>query len=157
MNTFGRENFSLEDTKKINTGYYRHRLSLGLEDAEAMRLILQVKMTNSIRNAKTTPNAKGTYIEEIQTAVDAFEQTKNKMYFHSGFITMYNTIADSVSKLVDKLVKDPNVKNIIFTGHSLGAVLAKLSFMSSFLHYTNIINKFYCYAIWLSSFRKYSS
>ena len=50
----------------------------------------------------------------------------SKIKVHSGFKEGYNIIKENLEKTIEK-VKDPETKEILYTGHSMGAAMAQIA------------------------------
>jgi hypothetical protein len=108
---------------------------------EELRLFKDVKLNNTYKNF--TVKDKSKIPDNMISLIEKFEEEKDKYYFHQGFIIQYNAIAAKIDELLRFYLNKH--KNILFIGHSLGSVMAKLSCLTSILKYPHEYEKFYYY------------
>jgi hypothetical protein len=68
-----------------------------------------------------------------------FEENKVKIYLHSGFVYLFISIQDVLYDLITDLFNTS--EQVTFIGHSFGAPIAKLAFLSSILANTSRVKK----------------
>jgi hypothetical protein len=71
-----------------------------------------------------------------------YENIADKINFHSGFATHFNSIVDETDKVMEKLVRGSKYSTIMFTGDSLGSAMSKLAFLRYTAMYPKKFGKF---------------
>lgn len=103
-----------------------------------------MKLVNPFRNMKLKSSLKNSDEDSKSTSITA-ELNKNKIYLHSGFVSQFNSVEDTVDSLLMQYL-NMGVKRIVFTGHSLGSSICRIAALVSMLKHPEHFDKFYCYA-----------
>lgn len=80
--------------------------------------------------------------DKLQSIISIFS---NKIKFHGGFVSQYNSVKKDVNTLFDSIVDNPKYEKISIVGHSLGSSLAQLCYIFQSCRFFDKKEKFQCY------------
>ena len=86
------------------------------------------KMINPFRNYKFREEKVADPCLYLKT-----EFNKNKIYIHSGFVYLFNSIASHYFTLLTNALENKEIKKIVIIGHGFGGAIAKIAFLSGIL------------------------
>lgn len=69
----------------------------------------------------------------------------DKIRFHGGFITQYNSVKKDLNILFDNIINNSKYEKISIVGHSLGSSLAQLCYIFQSCRYFDNKEKFQCF------------
>jgi hypothetical protein len=111
-----------------------------------VNFVKQSKLVNSLRKnyIDTLEDTKDNNF--LNAIINTFNDIKDKMYFHTGFITQFNGISNTINEIFDLYNSSKRIKKIVFCGHSLGGVFSQLAFMTAVLRHPKSFSKLECYS-----------
>jgi len=88
-----------------------------------------------------------THINEIFININVFpsQYINNNIYIHSGFLNKYLSIKHKIIDKIDKIIKNNDIKEISFNGHSSGGAIANIASLDLSDKYKNKIIKCYTF------------
>ena len=98
-----------------------------------LSILKDTTMINPFRNINS----------DIELDDFSFNDNKNKMYLHIGFLNLFNSISSVFFNEVYKSLESSN--KIVFLGNSLGGTLARIAYLYSVLFYYKYSDKFSLY------------
>lgn len=103
-------------------------------------------LTNPFRNyPKITISSND--IDEVKILKIEIEENKKKIYLHSGFVSLFNIIYDNLAKELQPIILNSNkIKRIVFSGHSTGAALARIAYITFILKYPDKFPIFFVFS-----------
>lgn len=113
-----------------------------IEELKSLKILGMTKMNNSLKNSSISKSL-GVEDVEFDTIKEYYEYNKGKLYFHSGFVLQYNSIAPKVNKQIDEYLRNDKYKRISFIGHSLGGALAQIAFVLQNIRHPEFRDKFF--------------
>lgn len=126
------------EIKNLDNYYYNEFLRINEFVDPIADNFRNTKLINPFRNYKTPDS-----IKECKDKISmmSFDFEKKKIYLHSGFVFLFNSISSHFFNILSEAKKDPEVKRIIFIGHSIGAAIGRIAFFSSIIAHPDYSNK----------------
>jgi hypothetical protein len=119
-------------TKNIVSFYNLNKKPMLIESNEGCQCYISIFNKNSILCAfRGTENNTADWLSDIniiRRPMDLINLNKNdRPLVHWGILRQFRSVEKTITEYIDQEIKNKNIKNIIYTGHSLGGALATIA------------------------------